>query len=400
MCYNKDIYASADSIPPQKSRGMLLKTETECYVMSKKKTTKKPQQPPRRREDSGKRAFDIILSLMLAGGVGYFVYDAIRQSGPIDQTTTYSSQQSTEESTEPETVGEDKVIFTNQEFQNTDVHTGSLILVNNSTEFQDDDSDVVSLYEVKLAADCHSFSVRDGELMVRQECADALVTFFDAFYLETFDDNIVVQSGHRSRERQQELYDADLEANGTTTSTLVAKPGFSEHQTGLSVDLSLVGGEDYDGTGIYEWLNEHCHEFGFVLRYPENKTAITEIQYEPWHYRYVGAPHASYMMQNGLCLEEYMVALKDYTYEGEHLMITNHDGKRYEVYYVPVDPSFDTTMVPVPTALDYTVQGNNTDGFIVSIDTGLTAELTESAPDPTEAQTDAPTGDESAEIAE
>ena len=136
--------------------------------MSKQKTKKKPQQN-RRREDGGKRAFDIILSLMLAGGVGYFVYDAVRQSGKIDQTTTYTTQQTTEDTTESETVEEGKVIFTNQEFQNSDIHTGSLILVNNSTEYKGDDSDIVSLYEVKLAAECHSFSVRDGELMVRQE---------------------------------------------------------------------------------------------------------------------------------------------------------------------------------------------------------------------------------------
>ncbi len=364
--------------------------------MSKQKTKKKPQQN-RRREDGGKRAFDIILSLMLVGGVGYFVYDAVRQSGKIDQTTTYTTQQTTEDTTESETVEEGKVIFTNQEFQNTDIHTGSLILVNNSTEYKDDDSDIVSLYEVKLAAECHSFSVRDGELMVRQETADKLVEMFDAFYLQTFDDNIVVQSGYRSRERQQELYDADLAANGTTTSTLVAKPGFSEHQTGYSVDLSLVGGEDYDGSGIYSWINEHCYEFGFVLRYPENKTAITEIQYEPWHYRYVGGPHAYYMTQNGLCLEEYMILLKDYTYEGEHLYIQDYDGRSYELYYVPVDASFDTTMVPVPTDLEYTVQGNNADGFIVTVDTGLTVEFTS---DPAEAATEAPTEAATSEAAE
>ncbi len=351
--------------------------------MSQQKT-KKTQAQNRRRDESGKRAFDIILSLMLVGGIGYLGYRAVSESSKIDQTTTYTAQQqTTQDSTEEETVAEDKVIYTNVEYSNQDVHTGSLILVNNSTEYKDDDSDIVSLYEVKLAAESHSFSVRDAELMVRQITADKLTEMFDAFYLETFDDNIVVSSGYRSRERQQELYDDDLAANGTTTSTLVAKPGHSEHQTGFCVDLGLISGESYDGTGIYEWIDEHCYEFGFVLRYPENKTAITEIQYEPWHYRYVGEPHAYYMTQNGLCLEEYHVLLKDYTYEGEHLMIESYDGKTYELYYVPMDANYDTTMVPVPSSGTYTVQGNNSDGFIVTVDAG-TADPAETASEPVE----------------
>ncbi len=356
--------------------------------MSKQKT----KQHQQRRDDGAKRALDIVLSLALLCGVGYLGWKTVRQSSAIDQTTTYIAEQNTTEATEAETVDEGKTIYTNQEFQNSEIHTGSLILVNNSTEYQGNESDIVSLYEVKLEADCHSFSVRDGELMVRQITADKLIAMFDAFYAQSYDDNIVVQSGYRSAERQQELYDEDLIANGTTSSTLVAKPGYSEHQTGYSVDLALYDGTDYDGSGIYAWINEHCYEYGFILRYPETKTAITEIQYEPWHYRYVGEPHAYYMTQQGLCLEEYLELLKGYTYEGEHLTIENYDGRIYELYYVPVDTSFDSTMVPVPSDLSYTVQGNNSDGFIVTVDTGATGDGTaaaEGTSEPTEASTDA-----------
>ena len=100
---------------------------------------------------------------------------------------------------------------------------------------------------------------------------------------------------------RQELYDADLEDTGEDTSTLVAKPGYSEHETGYAMDFSLFEdgiSADYDGTGEYDWINQNCAHYGFILRYPENKTDLTEIRYESWHYRYVGQPHAYYMQQN------------------------------------------------------------------------------------------------------
>ena len=149
-----------------------------------------------------------------------------------------------------------------------------------------------------------------------------IVNLFDAFYAETYDNNIIVQSGYRSQERQQELYDEDLQSTGLDYSEKVAKPGFSEHQTGLGIDLTLYQAE-YDGTGDYSWINEHCAEYGFILRYPENKTSVTKFQFEPWHYRYVGVPHARYITDSGLCLEEYIDLLYGFPCDGEHLQITD-----------------------------------------------------------------------------
>ena len=164
-----------------------------------------------------------------------------------------------------------------------------------------------------------------------------------------------------------------MEDTGEDTSTLVAKPGYSEHETGYAMDFSLFEdgiSADYDGTGEYDWINQNCAHYGFILRYPENKTDLTEIRYESWHYRYVGQPHAYYMQQNDLCLEEYTETLKDYSVDNP-LEITNWDGKVYQIYYVPAEAG-DSTYVMVPPDQEYTVSGNNVDGFIITVDTGVT----------------------------
>ena len=363
---------------------------------AKPEKTEKPAKPavPARKEPGagGKRAMDVLLSVLLVGAIGAGGCYVAMQTSPIDHTTTYVTEATEpQETTSPTEEG--KTIYQTEMHANTDVHMGDLILVNSKCEYMGTEEGLVSLYELKQEADSHSFSVRDGDLLVRETVAKQLIAMFDGFYNETYDDNIIVQTGYRSRERQQELYDEDLELTGESFSERVSKPGCSEHQSGFCVDLSLVGGEDYDGTGDYAWINEHCYEYGFVLRYESGKTPLTEVKAEPWHYRYVGAPHAYYMTANGLCLEEYMMELKKYPYEGEHLSVTNFDGTVYEIYYVPADTEYDSTMVPVPGKLQYTVSGNNEDGFIVTVNTGETADKPAA---PTEAPTEATEADTTA----
>ncbi len=314
--------------------------------------------------------FDVLLALALLAGIGYGGYYIISHGTVIDQKTNYDDHL-VEEPTEPPT--EPGIVYETTEVSNQDVHHGSLILVNHETPFQDDEESLVSLYQVMLEKDCHSFGARDAEVKVQREYAEQLIAMFDAFYNETFDNNVIVQSGYRSSERQQELYDEDLQKTGLDYSEKVAVPGYSEHQTGWCVDLTLFEA-DYDGSGIYSWVDEHCADYGIILRYPENKTEVTKISFEPWHYRYVGIPHAGYIMQNGICLEEYIALLYGYDYEREHLQITDSENKIYEIYYYPADASAETTMLPVPSGYDYTVSGNNRDGFIVAFATGETAE--------------------------
>ena len=92
--------------------------------------------------------------------------------------------------------------------------------------------------------------------------------------------------------------------------TWVAYPGTSEHQLGLTVDICSIGNQELDSsqedTATQQWLMANCYKYGFILRYPADKSDITEISYEPWHYRYVGVEAATEMYQKHLCLEEYL----------------------------------------------------------------------------------------------
>lgn len=128
----------------------------------------------------------------------------------------------------------------------------------------------------------------------------------------------VVASGYRTAEKQQELMDEkvqEFESQGylhklaqKEAKKWVNTVGCSEHQTGLAVDINADGIHSA-GEEVYNWLAEHAWEYGFILRYPQGKTALTGTDYEPWHYRYVGKDDAAAIHQQGVCLEEYIAAL-------------------------------------------------------------------------------------------
>ena len=127
---------------------------------------------------------------------------------------------------------------------------------------------------------------------------------------------ILPVSGWRSRGEQQAIWDRTLETDGPDfTARYVARPGCSEHETGLAIDLAEKADEidfirpafPYDG--VCGAFRRAAARYGFIERYREDKTGLTGIAAEPWHFRYVGAPHAQLMEQRGLCLEEYIALL-------------------------------------------------------------------------------------------
>lgn len=288
--------------------------------------------------------------------------------------------------------------FTIDTKTDADLGTGSLALVNNNIKFlgsvSETDLDVVREKKNK------AYKVKDYTVLVQPQVMDALNDMLLDFYNATGKDTIMVNAGYRTVEYQQELYDADLEKNGSDSSSLVAKPGYSEHHTGLAVDFTVYEDGKYNqsklGTGDYTWINEYCHRYGFVNRYPEDKTEITMIDNEPWHFRYVGEPHATAMKNYNLCLEEYISFLKNYTIGTSLLSVTTDDGSQYMIYYVPKSQNSDTTDVYVPlldresgTKYPYEISGNNIDGWIVTFlfkeGEGLPDEPTVADPTTTEA---------------
>ena len=92
--------------------------------------------------------------------------------------------------------------------------------------------------------------------------------------------------------------------------TVVKRPGQSEHNTGLAVDVGGSGNyslsQDFENTASFKWLYENCADYGFILRFPKGKEDVTGVIYEPWHYRYVGKKVAKEIMSKGICLEEYL----------------------------------------------------------------------------------------------
>ena len=132
--------------------------------------------------------------------------------------------------------------------------------------------------------------------------------------------NFCVASAYRSTTRQEEILNSDIEAymskgmdyeeayNEATRQ--VMPPGYSEHETGLALDIVAADYQLLDdaqeNTEENRWLRENCWKYGFILRYPKDKEDITQIDYESWHFRYVGTEAAEYIMKNNITLEEYI----------------------------------------------------------------------------------------------
>lgn len=243
------------------------------------------------------------------------------------------------------------------------LYTGDLILVNNSIPFQAEPPETAVVYEEKT----DSYKVKDMTVVLQSKVIEALNTMLGDFYARTGLDDVMVISGWRDPDKQETLYDEDLLETGKTDSTLVAKPGYSEHHTGLTLDFGLLPksdgyGRSYDGEGEYAWINENCGSYGFILRYPADKTETTGIEYEPWHFRYVGAPHAQYIMENGLCLEEYIELLQEYPVDGTHLSTGG-----YSICWQLPEETADGLRIAVPAEGEYTISGDNTGGIILTI---------------------------------
>jgi len=162
-------------------------------------------------------------------------------------------------------------------------------------------------------------------IYMRPEAAEALEQLFEAAEAEGI--TLYATSGFRSYSTQKAIFDRKAEERGEKAANRsVAKPGHSEHQTGLAMDIE---GQTTLGTGLTDafgdspegiWVAQNCHRFGFIVRYPKDKTHITGYIYEPWHIRYVGIDAAKEITELGVTMEEYIAMLRGErirTLEGE-----------------------------------------------------------------------------------
>lgn len=124
---------------------------------------------------------------------------------------------------------------------------------------------------------------------------------------------IKVVSAYRSYLYQEKLFNYYILEKGLDYALLCsAKPGHSEHQTGLAIDIegSNLDYNLFEESIEFKWMKKNAHKYGFILRYPKGKTSITGYKYEPWHYRYVGKKAAKYIYKHNITLEEYLIYKK------------------------------------------------------------------------------------------
>ena len=193
-----------------------------------------------------------------------------------------------------------------------------------------DSSSTVEQPAVKAMAKAHSTEIIDGVtyidgiLIVNKTYSlpkdynygltDETLESFNKMKKAAAKDNISLEiaSGFRSYEEQKTLYKEYSAENGQKEAdTYSARAGYSEHQSGLAID---VNGADFSMVGQKDmkWLEKHCSEYGFIIRFPKGKESITGYSYEPWHIRYVGKKTAKEIKKQGVCLEEYLGVDSEY----------------------------------------------------------------------------------------
>ena len=195
-----------------------------------------------------------------------------------------------------------------------------------------------------------SFPYMADKRLMRSDAAAALEELFDAASKEGI--RLTAISGYRSYDRQKTIYLYNVNKSGQDYANLYsAPPGHSEHQTGLTMDVSSVSNNldlTYSLADLPEgqWLAEHSHLFGFIIRYPEDKEEITGYAYEPWHLRYVGVEMASYLYEHNLTLDEYYgISAQDYEWSFDFDAVRRNPGNTLpdDVLSYPWQSPSDTT---------------------------------------------------------
>ena len=145
-----------------------------------------------------------------------------------------------------------------------------------------------------------------NNMYLQKECMEAFIKMASSAFKEGL--NLRAISTYRTYDYQEKLYQNYVKTDGIKKAdTYSARPGFSEHHTGLAIDLDNIKTSytNFSCSKEFIWMQKNSHKYGFILRYPENKEHITGYMYEAWHYRYVGVEIATYIKNNNITFEEY-----------------------------------------------------------------------------------------------
>ena len=204
---------------------------------------------------------------------------------------------------------------------------------------------LISLSDVKN----DYYSLRSDDLMLSSDAAQALNLMMIDYNNATGLSDFIIYSTTQQYTGEDSLCPA----------------AFAESYAGNTIDLAVQGANrvlEYDGKDEEAWVTENCAKYGFIVRYPEGREAVTGQNACIWHLRYVGKVHAAVMSQYSLTLDEYAGWLKSYTIDAP--LTYQLDGTNYEIYYTAY--MGDATPVRIPVSGNYTISGNNIDGFVIA----------------------------------
>ncbi len=238
------------------------------------------------------------------------------------------------------------------------IHSGPLVLVNSEHPIA---SNQESPALVSLGGECSNVLLERMVIPPFTRLMNAIGGWTD----------IRIVSGWRSKKEQQEIYERSFTENGAAfTERFVALPDHSEHQTGFAVDLGIRKPDldficpDFPDSGVCGAFRKKAATYGFIERYPKNKESVTRIVHEPWHFRYVGVPHAAIMSQLSLSLEEYIDYIRQFPIGGESLPFTLNQGM-IAIYYRKAERNAPTS-IEIDPRFPYSISGNNVDGFVLT----------------------------------
>lgn len=237
-----------------------------------------------------------------------------------------------------------------KEIAEEQIYQGNLLLVNIEYPVHPESikSDVINLSTHNELT--KGYGLLNSEIYLSEDIARKFSEMISAAEKEGVR-NFTITSGFRGFEEQSVLYQE-------MGSDYALPAGNSEHNLGLSLDVGSTQMKMADAPEG-KWIEENAWKYGFILRYPKDKTDVTGIQYEPWHIRYVGLPHSAIMKEKNFAFEEYL----DYLKEEKHIS-ASINGEKYSITYYSISQS---RMINVPDNKYFEISGNNMDGVIMTV---------------------------------
>lgn len=282
------------------------------------------------------------------------------QSEDVSPPDDSSSEKPDDDPSEQQTTQPADDGYISETHTHDEIFMGDLVLVNADYEYKfiEGDVDLLTLFDNRNDYYANGDYVTKLDSTTLAKLNEMMQSYAQDSSLTST--NIFVQDGYRTFEEQAERH--------SSGKSKTFDAGHCDYHTGRTFDMFRM---NTDGTTPYftaegdcAWFADNACRFGFIVRYPEGKDDATGEKARTYTYRYVGAPHASYIYTNGLCLEEYISEVKAHTKDDPLTVAV--DGEVSLIYYVPASEEGNTD-VPVPKDKTYTVSGNNSDGFIVTV---------------------------------